>query len=1033
VENLTPLASRLKPVVTRRAGLALGLWGEAGIGKSYAAQRLLAAATCRSFSVHATVPLGELLEALPRPSRLPLWARRSVERLERGEHVEPSTAADALAALLAALAPVVLHIEDLHEAAPERQGLWQALAGRVKRSRGVALLVTSRSLPPEPFEAERLAPLCEGASRALLEAEVGASLSQEASAWIYGRALGNPLFTLEYFRYLARQGYLWSDGKRWHWREPPEALMPVTVEALIERATVSAKVSEAAREALEAAAMLSLDAPAGLWPAVAGLPQDLLAAATLELERQGLFRGGTFAHPLFREVTRQHLGAAKRRELARRALAALEEDARTAAGFVEDAGLEPHAARALLEKAAAQAEAAGNGAQVGRFLVRMVAYAKGEGRGQLAFRAAQALRPFDLVEATRLAEQATGLTPDNREACYLLSELLAMQGHIRRAEEVLARLPQPLQRDVQMLAQLAKLRAIAGNAAAAVELWQAHPELQALQDPELSYQVAFALNDQGDAQKGLIVAQAALSNPHLTALMRARLLSACFGAQYYLGNYRAAEGYIEEALATARRENSLRGMASCLFNLAYVHAQLCAFKRRLTELEEALTLFGALGDARMCAHTQVCIGAQLSALGEPERAEDMLLESLAVLERFDVSVALFDCKVELSTLYLEWRPPHGGVLALKHAYASLRHAEALNNPRSRLSGLCVAASAEVRCGSPQRGLELAQEAFAAATSLDHPYMVCLALLAQGLALEALGQFPEARDTLAAAQRLTGRPGMAREACDIGLELDRLSGDAGSAAQKLEWYQAHGLMYGVQRVYRYFPTLISSRAQARPEPLPKAFRLELLGPLRLVQDGVAQAVRGHKRKELLAGLLEARIAGRSEVAQLELLYALYPDETEDSAASSLKQLVFQLRKSLGANIILRTAGGYALGSVASDVEDFFKTGDTTLWRGVYREDLSEGDETVASALYHALQGRATELLDSRPTEATRLGRLLLQADPYNAQTLRLTLEALRVSGNQRAIAKLYEASRETLAEVGEMLPEAWGDFLKPPAA
>jgi hypothetical protein len=54
--TLTPLLTRLKSVVTKRVGLALGLWGEAGIGKSYTVQRLLAAVTCQSFSVHATVP-----------------------------------------------------------------------------------------------------------------------------------------------------------------------------------------------------------------------------------------------------------------------------------------------------------------------------------------------------------------------------------------------------------------------------------------------------------------------------------------------------------------------------------------------------------------------------------------------------------------------------------------------------------------------------------------------------------------------------------------------------------------------------------------------------------------------------------------------------------------------------------------------------------------------------------------------------------------------------------------------------------------
>ncbi|MBC7647371.1 MAG: hypothetical protein H7095_09670, partial [Pseudopedobacter sp.] len=38
----------------------------------------------------------------------------------------------------------------------------------------------------------------------------------EAHDWIYSRTKGHPQFALEYVRYLTRQGFLWSDGKRWH-------------------------------------------------------------------------------------------------------------------------------------------------------------------------------------------------------------------------------------------------------------------------------------------------------------------------------------------------------------------------------------------------------------------------------------------------------------------------------------------------------------------------------------------------------------------------------------------------------------------------------------------------------------------------------------------------------------------------------------------------------------------------------------------------------------------------------------------------
>lgn len=58
VEPVDLLRPRLKGVVLKRAGLALALWGEPGIGKSHAAQQLLRETPCRSFGFPALVPLG---------------------------------------------------------------------------------------------------------------------------------------------------------------------------------------------------------------------------------------------------------------------------------------------------------------------------------------------------------------------------------------------------------------------------------------------------------------------------------------------------------------------------------------------------------------------------------------------------------------------------------------------------------------------------------------------------------------------------------------------------------------------------------------------------------------------------------------------------------------------------------------------------------------------------------------------------------------------------------------------------------------
>ena len=68
-------------------------------------------------------------------------------------------------------------------------------------------------------------------------------------------------------------------------------------------------------------------------------------------------------------------------------------------------------------------------------------------------------------------------------------------------------------------------------------------------------------------------------------------------------------------------------------------------------------------------------------------------------------------------------------------------------------------------------------------------------------------------------------------------------------------------------------------------------------------------------------------------------------------------------------------------------------------------------------------------EADPKEAARLGRLLLEADPYDLETLRLTLEALRRAGNHRSLSRLYEKARARMLEVGERLPADWQDFLR----
>jgi hypothetical protein len=177
------------------------------------------------------------------------------------------------------------------------------------------------------------------------------------------------------------------------------------------------------------------------------------------------------------------------------------------------------------------------------------------------------------------------------------------------------------------------------------------------------------------------------------------------------------------------------------------------------------------------------------------------------------------------------------------------------------------------------------------------------------------------------------------------------------------------------------------------------------------------------------LLEAKLNGRADVNRLELFDTLYPDKNEQQAMSSLKELVSTLRDRLGANVITTTTAGYALGAVQSDAELFLQTLDTTLWHGVYLEDVAlENQGIMAESLYGLLYSKAREVLETNPKETARLARVLLEVDPYNHDYLRVSLEALRASNNHKSLTRLYAESKEKFVEVGETLPEQWQQFL-----
>ncbi len=1016
------LTTSLKPVLSKHRGLALGIWGEAGIGKSYQVTQLLQGLTCRSASFHAITLLATLAQTLPKPKKLAIWAEHNLNRLAKGEAVESASVLDSLGAVLAGLAPFVLHLEDIHEVDSERLEFIQTLAKVVLRSKGVGLVVTSRREPPEPFTSIKLGPLSSPEAKQLLEDDLKASLPKEALEFIYSKAAGNPLYTLEYLRYLTRQGFLWNDGKHWHWRKPEQNVMPITVEALIEQLLKQAKTEPLQRYVLETKAFLPLDSSHDTWQKVARVSEQELQTALQELSQRGIFKDNYFAHPLFREVTLKTLSPERKRNLARRAINILENNPEQAAMFVEEAGLEPAQSLELLKKAAEYIKER-NKVEAARFLAMAVAFAKSEEKGELALEAATVLKNHDLQQALHLAEIALAHFPQRTEVIEVLVAILTSLKQRDKAEHSISLLSEEETQGEKGLHRWLRLYGLFHDDQASLDLIEKHPSLLESKNPEVLIDIIWTMIYAGQGEKAKELVHHSLTLLDLSPSQYARFHYAQGAILSYFGaNGHEAERELRLALAGFRELNITTSIIAGLHAHAMVLQDLGNYQEALSDLEEATKLSMQFGNINVFAETNIAIADQLRWCGQYERAEELYVSSLDILRRHDDPAFLFDCLNNLAALYCDWRTAHSATLAVKYAQEALSLAKSRNDTSRLTSASCRLAIAMVLAGNPTSALELATQA----TELSQtPAQTLNACTNKAAATEALGRRDEALKLWSRAKSLAEEIGHPYNLHIVSLELDRLNNDLESARTRMQWFEERGLMNGVNIVKRYFPELADSQKVVVME---SKVRLEVLGTLQFTSTETT-SVRGRKRQELIALLVEARISGRSEVSRLTLLDKLYPDEDELKASSSLKVVVHSLRETLGENALTTTNNGYALGECSTDAELFLQTGDTALWRGLYLEGLELANESnVRDSLYELLFEKAKALLERDSKEVARVGKILIEADPYNTDYLRLYFAALRLDKNHGKLTRHYQEARTRMLEVNEALPETWQGFL-----
>jgi DNA-binding SARP family transcriptional activator len=1038
---LQATVNRFAGIVRKRPGVAVCLCGEAGLGKSHTALEVLRLTPCRHLVVRANVSITELLRLLPKPDRLSSWVQHSLEQ----HHLERSTAEvslEVLAAVLTGLAPFVLLIEDLHEASPEVLEFWSGLAVVVKRSKGVGLLATTRGDAPAGFDALLLEAKTLEETTALVQAELKGTPPAEATAWIQVRAAGNPLYVLEHTRFLARRGFLWSDGRRWRWRIPPNDLLPVTLEAMIEQELRTLTQDPDVRAVLEAFTVLEAQGLVcqPLLRLVALVDEIKCSQALAMLEGSRVLAGLEFRHPLYREVMAQTLGVARRRELEGRAFDALSQDDPIAASrFLEYARVTDVQALGVLERAETLARSNQDAVLTARMQALAIRFTTGERRAQLALEAAMGLRRANLREALSLAELAVRERPDDPEAVYVLSELLTTQGRMRDVERVLERLPRAVRDGLAWLERLLNLRAGVRDFSGVLELWHSHPALQVQTNPTVACHVGWALLHANDTQSaGELVERIEREGLEPEQLADVQQLRAAI--HFYDGDVRRAADEHLDSITVFRQIGATEKLLYALRNRANALMLLGRYSEAKTDLLAALEAANRRGDASEVCKTQVSLGGLLTDFGEYESAEDLLSEALETLERMDRGLILNQCHEHLFWLYRAWNPPLAGVLTLKHAEDALEIARTLGHARLIAQGLAICGAARASHGNAEHAWPALNEALEMARDLNEPERICVIQSLRGASFALEGRVQAAVTAYREAQEIASANGLMVEEHRAGLECSRLLSEDATVQAHLGWFKRHGLAVTGEDE--------SGLESAKPER-DGSMRLEVLGTMQVVSDATPGPVRGGKRQEFLALLLESRIAGRSEINKLELFDLLWPEDDEERAASSLKSLVHSMRETLGEQVIATTPNGYALGNLTSDVETFLhesKTNrpETNRWRGLYLEGLEVRDEHAREAVYAALLAATRKLLEvdeanstevstavstEASTEAVRTSRLLIRADPYNLNYLEVHLRALQISGNRRSLTRAFEEAQQRMLEVGENLPQNWSAFLE----
>jgi tetratricopeptide (TPR) repeat protein len=1021
------LRAKLKIVTSLFRGTALGVKGEAGIGKSASVRQIFANLPCGRLTVPAAAEPHRLSVLLPRPDHpLPEWIDETLFHPRKATPVPAQRFAEALHGFFARLVPFVVHVEDLHETSPWMLEVWTHFAQLACRTKGLGVIASSRQALPEPFEVVTLSGLNLEETRRLLNASLAASLPAEVVSWIQERTAGNPLFSLEYTQYLLKQQALWYDGRSWHWREPRDERLPHVVSSIIATKLEAITERESTAESTQMRRWLL---------ELALLPDTVLEGRSLSdeerafrtrLQVEGIWDGQVFTHPLYREALQQDLWFTERRAVARThletSIALAPQDAMrvvNAADLPQSEKLE--AWRRLSRSAQTQSDLVTAGRALETVMPQL--------SPTECFQAAQWLEGVDLESSLRLLEAAHAAAPKNPLYAVHLARLQLQKLRHKSAFELLSSVSAGTDLELLRLRLLSEALFQKGDFKGVIELWRTHPELtQALSNSVSNYLIA--LQRLGQYEEAFAECEWFLARTTLPKL-RASLInikglfffakaSVHEAAQCFLEALRCLKPFVETHENAQQYDEASLLRLRIYGNLGVSYGFLGKRVEEIQIYRENLSLAQRRGTSSLLITSHNSLGQALMLAGEYEAAETQLLEARALYETTHGTNAALAVEANLCFLYLEWQPPLGATLALYHARKGLLLARQVCDPHELSRAMTSWVRAEIAHGNLETATTLATELRLYADQFQTLQLRISARWVEGLLLEQRGEISEA---IAAFQEMvylaeTHPSWYHRERW--ALELDRLTNDETTICARLERLrglgaEAKGLLHVSQRYFpQHFDTTVS-------QPVTTSGQFEVLGVMRLNGRPVPPSQK--KTRRLLEVLLEARLLRRGGLDKLQLVDRLYPDVPEPEAIVALRQVVSRVRKTFGENTIIFTEGRYTLG-VTSDAERFLETRDVSLWRGAFLTPTPSLSET-AHGLYRALIQEMHRATPTNPSLAAGAARVLLKAYPLEEGDLRAALVVV----SDADVEPLYAMQRKHWAQLGVDLPERSSVFLE----